>query len=179
MIVDPPASPSEDEHPLDHDPSSDWNTFFKDNELLIVIERDVLRLLPDISLFQMKVKREHAKSKLVLSERIAHRHLIARDAMQESPSHASKKIADLFDTEPEDDPIDRYYTSKAATAQNSTGSAPLQAMLSAASLREEHDTTLEAHWQIVEVCFHCTFLVLYQTRSCSFLVAHLVCVCQT
>lgn len=40
------------DHPLNLDPESQWQTFFKDNEVLLQIDRDVRRLCPDISFFQ-------------------------------------------------------------------------------------------------------------------------------
>lgn len=41
-----------DDHPLSSSPSSKWQTFFKDNEVLLQIDKDVRRLCPDISFFQ-------------------------------------------------------------------------------------------------------------------------------
>ena len=45
------------DHPLSDGPDSKWSTFFKDNEtFLLQIDRDVRRLLPDISFFQEPTK---------------------------------------------------------------------------------------------------------------------------
>lgn len=44
------ALPSD--HPLSDGPDSAWSTYFKDNEVLLQIDRDVRRLCPDISFFQ-------------------------------------------------------------------------------------------------------------------------------
>lgn len=41
--------------PLNPSPNSHWNRFFKDNEILAQIFKDVRRLYPDISFFQQKV----------------------------------------------------------------------------------------------------------------------------
>lgn len=41
-----------DDHPLNLDPDSKWQEFFKDNEVLLQIDKDVRRLCPDISFFQ-------------------------------------------------------------------------------------------------------------------------------
>ncbi|XP_011505003.1 PREDICTED: TBC1 domain family member 13 isoform X2 [Ceratosolen solmsi marchali] len=41
-----------DDHPLNLDPDSEWQTYFKDNEVLLQIDKDVRRLCPDISFFQ-------------------------------------------------------------------------------------------------------------------------------
>ncbi|XP_015112066.1 TBC1 domain family member 13 [Diachasma alloeum] len=40
------------DHPLNSSPGSKWQTFFKDNEVLLQIDKDVRRLCPDISFFQ-------------------------------------------------------------------------------------------------------------------------------
>lgn len=40
------------DHPLNINPDSQWSTFFKDNEVLLQIDKDVRRLYPDISFFQ-------------------------------------------------------------------------------------------------------------------------------
>ncbi|XP_045463599.1 TBC1 domain family member 13 [Harmonia axyridis] len=40
------------DHPLSNNPDSQWQTFFKDNEVLLQIDKDVRRLCPDISFFQ-------------------------------------------------------------------------------------------------------------------------------
>ncbi|XP_037046178.1 TBC1 domain family member 13 isoform X2 [Bradysia coprophila] len=40
------------DHPLSDGPESAWSTFFKDNEFLLQIDKDVRRLCPDISFFQ-------------------------------------------------------------------------------------------------------------------------------
>lgn len=39
------------DHPLNPNPDSQWQTFFKDNEVLLQIDKDVRRLCPDISFF--------------------------------------------------------------------------------------------------------------------------------
>lgn len=40
------------DHPLSEGPESHWGTYFKDNEVLLQIDKDVRRLCPDISFFQ-------------------------------------------------------------------------------------------------------------------------------
>lgn len=40
------------DHPLSSNPDSKWQEFFKDNEVLLQIDKDVRRLCPDISFFQ-------------------------------------------------------------------------------------------------------------------------------
>ncbi|XP_050315879.1 TBC1 domain family member 13 isoform X1 [Anthonomus grandis grandis] len=40
------------DHPLSINPDGQWSTFFKDNEVLLQIDKDVRRLCPDISFFQ-------------------------------------------------------------------------------------------------------------------------------
>lgn len=55
-MVIPPGCESGDpltsDHPLSDGPESAWSTFFKDNEVLLQIDKDVRRLCPDISFFQ-------------------------------------------------------------------------------------------------------------------------------
>ena len=56
-MVIPPGDGEQDrsgcvDHPLSDGPESNWNTFFKDNEVLLQIDKDVRRLCPDISFFQ-------------------------------------------------------------------------------------------------------------------------------
>jgi hypothetical protein len=62
-LVIPPGHKDKDtidlsnDHPLSDGPDSTWSTFFKDNEtFLLQIDRDVRRLLPDISFFQEPTK---------------------------------------------------------------------------------------------------------------------------
>ncbi|XP_059609339.1 TBC1 domain family member 13 [Phlebotomus argentipes] len=52
MIVSPGTSGGSLDHPLSDGPESAWSTFFKDNEVLLQIDKDVRRLCPDISFFQ-------------------------------------------------------------------------------------------------------------------------------
>ncbi|XP_011634941.1 TBC1 domain family member 13 isoform X1 [Pogonomyrmex barbatus] len=61
LIVMPGESNSDDkervdvtlhDHPLNLNPDSKWQTYFKDNEVLLQIDKDVRRLCPDISFFQ-------------------------------------------------------------------------------------------------------------------------------
>ncbi|KAE8748700.1 hypothetical protein FOCC_FOCC004503 [Frankliniella occidentalis] len=62
-MVIPPGEVKEDEescridvtcadHPLSSNPDSLWQAFFRDNEVLLQIDKDVRRLCPDISFFQ-------------------------------------------------------------------------------------------------------------------------------
>ncbi|KAJ6638098.1 TBC1 domain family member 13 [Pseudolycoriella hygida] len=54
-MVIPPCSNNDNQcsdHPLSDGPESAWSTFFKDNEFLLQIDKDVRRLCPDISFFQ-------------------------------------------------------------------------------------------------------------------------------
>uniref|UniRef100_A0A8C5RZH6 TBC1 domain family member 13 n=1 Tax=Laticauda laticaudata TaxID=8630 RepID=A0A8C5RZH6_LATLA len=41
-----------DDHPLNLNPNSQWNTYFKDNEVLLQIDKDVRRLYPNMAFFQ-------------------------------------------------------------------------------------------------------------------------------
>jgi len=53
IIVQTPESnsPVIEDHPLNPNPNSNWQNFFKDNEVLLQIDKDVRRLYPDISFF--------------------------------------------------------------------------------------------------------------------------------
>ncbi|KOB77969.1 TBC1 domain family member 13, partial [Operophtera brumata] len=50
IVVLPQGPPSD--HPLSISPDSEWNTYFKDNEVLLQIDKDARRLCPDINFFQ-------------------------------------------------------------------------------------------------------------------------------
>ncbi|CAH0391162.1 unnamed protein product [Bemisia tabaci] len=54
MIVSPGEGEMEaqSDHPLCVNPDSQWQTYFRDNEVLLQIDKDVRRLCPDISFFQ-------------------------------------------------------------------------------------------------------------------------------
>eukprot|EP00794_Sanderia_malayensis_P015915 gene15915-17515_t len=52
VIVQASSNAAPVDHPLSLEPDSQWQTFFKDNEVLLQIDRDVRRLCPDISFFQ-------------------------------------------------------------------------------------------------------------------------------
>ncbi|VVD04143.1 unnamed protein product [Leptidea sinapis] len=49
-IIVLPGGPSD--HPLSVSPGSSWSKYFKDNEVLLQIDKDVRRLCPEISFFQ-------------------------------------------------------------------------------------------------------------------------------
>lgn len=56
MAIPPGAGDSiSTDHPLSDGPESAWSTFFKDNEFLLQIDKDVRRLCPDISFFQQVI----------------------------------------------------------------------------------------------------------------------------
>ena len=54
MIVKSPeeGSPDAEDHPLNLNPTSQWQSYFKDNEVLLQIDKDVRRLCPDLTFFQ-------------------------------------------------------------------------------------------------------------------------------
>lgn len=55
MIIRPGLAPAENEnfdHPLNSGPSSEWDGYFKDNLILVQIDKDVRRLCPDLCFFQ-------------------------------------------------------------------------------------------------------------------------------
>ncbi|CAG4942230.1 unnamed protein product [Colias eurytheme] len=49
-IIVSPGGPTD--HPLSISPGSSWSEYFKDNDVLLQIDKDVRRLCPDISFFQ-------------------------------------------------------------------------------------------------------------------------------
>lgn len=66
----PPCGNSDNQcsdHPLSDGPESAWSTFFKDNEFLLQIDKDVRRLCPDISFFQ-QVSEDQPEAALRLRE---------------------------------------------------------------------------------------------------------------
>lgn len=77
MIVIPGAKKGDsydvlNDHPLSINPDSQWQAFFKDNEVLLQIDKDVRRLCPDISFFQQPT--EFPCSKIVNSEEVKRLH---------------------------------------------------------------------------------------------------------
>ncbi|TKR72201.1 hypothetical protein L596_019690 [Steinernema carpocapsae] len=60
-----------DDHPLSQNPGSEWNSYFRDNEVLLQIDKDVRRLYPEIDFFQRATAYPHKEAMLMkLSERI-------------------------------------------------------------------------------------------------------------
>ena len=51
IVLQPIQQEREADHPLNPNPDSQWQSFFKDNEVLLQIDKDVRRLCPDISFF--------------------------------------------------------------------------------------------------------------------------------
>lgn len=56
IIVDPNEGEDTSDHPLSSSPTSTWSEFFKENEVLSQIDKDVRRLCPDLSFFQQPTK---------------------------------------------------------------------------------------------------------------------------
>lgn len=61
LIFADPMQNQKDDHPLNPSPTSQWNVYFKDNEVLSQIFKDVRRLYPDISFFQQKTFKTYTK----------------------------------------------------------------------------------------------------------------------
>lgn len=53
LLPDCKAEEKAIDHPLNPNPESSWNRYFKDNEILIQIDHDTRRLYPDFSFFQL------------------------------------------------------------------------------------------------------------------------------
>ncbi|XP_075736386.1 TBC1 domain family member 13 isoform X2 [Rhipicephalus microplus] len=63
------ASPTEpDDHPLSVNPSSRWQAYFRDNEVLLQIDKDVRRLCPDMCFFQRAT--EHPCVRIAANPRV-------------------------------------------------------------------------------------------------------------
>lgn len=61
LIFADPLQNQKDDHPLNPSPTSQWNVYFRDNEVLSQIFKDVRRLYPDISFFQQKTFKSYTK----------------------------------------------------------------------------------------------------------------------
>ena len=59
-----------EDHPLNPNPDSQWQSFFKDNEVLLQIDKDVRRLCPDISFFSQPTEFPNCKITTGQSERL-------------------------------------------------------------------------------------------------------------
>lgn len=64
MAIPPGDNSMATDHPLSDGPESTWSTFFKDNEFLLQIDKDVRRLCPDISFFQQVPRKKWLNLKL-------------------------------------------------------------------------------------------------------------------
>ncbi|XP_011868245.1 PREDICTED: TBC1 domain family member 13 isoform X3 [Vollenhovia emeryi] len=84
------------DHPLNLNPDSKWQTYFKDNEVLLQIDKDVRRLCPDISFFQQGT--DYPCQKIVNAngqQRLHHRvqHTVLKSANVERKGLGVTKIA--------------------------------------------------------------------------------------
>ncbi|CAL7949202.1 unnamed protein product [Xylocopa violacea] len=84
------------DHPLNLNPDSKWQTYFKDNEVLLQIDKDVRRLCPDISFFQQGT--DYPCKEIVNAsgqKRLHHRvqHTVLRSANVERKGLGVTKIA--------------------------------------------------------------------------------------
>ncbi|XP_022908310.1 TBC1 domain family member 13 [Onthophagus taurus] len=93
------------DHPLSCNPDSRWQTFFKDNEVLLQIDKDVRRLCPDISFFQQPT--EYPCHDIVSSKEIKRLHTrvqrsVLKCANVERKGLGITKITLLLKKAPED-----------------------------------------------------------------------------
>lgn len=105
LIVMPGGSNTDDkervdvtsyDHPLNLNPDSKWQMYFKDNEVLLQIDKDVRRLCPDISFFQQGT--DYPCQKIVNAngqQRLHHRvqHTVLKSANVERKGLGVTKIA--------------------------------------------------------------------------------------
>ncbi|KAK9886778.1 hypothetical protein WA026_018431 [Henosepilachna vigintioctopunctata] len=85
-----------DDHPLNLNPDSQWQAFFKDNEVLLQIDKDVRRLCPDISFFQQPtdfpcIKIVNSKEEVRLHRRV--QRIVLKSANVERKGLGITKIA--------------------------------------------------------------------------------------
>ncbi|XP_014208110.1 TBC1 domain family member 13 [Copidosoma floridanum] len=85
-----------DDHPLNLDPDSKWQAYFKDNEVLLQIDKDVRRLCPDISFFQQGTEYPceaivHSNGQKRLHQRV--HHTVLKSASVERKGLGVTKIA--------------------------------------------------------------------------------------
>ncbi|KAK7793805.1 hypothetical protein R5R35_013021 [Gryllus longicercus] len=93
------------DHPLNSNPDSQWQTYFKDNEVLLQIDKDVRRLCPDISFFQQATdfpcaEVVHSKGLKRLHRRV--QHTVLKSANVERKGLGITKIALSIKKAPED-----------------------------------------------------------------------------
>ncbi|XP_077278175.1 TBC1 domain family member 13 [Temnothorax americanus] len=104
LIVNPGESNADDkervdvtlhDHPLNLNPDSKWQTYFKDNEVLLQIDKDVRRLCPDISFFQQGTDYPCQKIVNANGQRLHHRvqHTVLKSANVERKGLGVTKIA--------------------------------------------------------------------------------------
>lgn len=70
IMEDGKLGPAHDDHPLNTDPNSQWKSYFKENEILTQIDKDVRRLYPDMSFFQQKIARKFSSTHSDVMERM-------------------------------------------------------------------------------------------------------------
>ncbi|KAJ9581943.1 hypothetical protein L9F63_003696, partial [Diploptera punctata] len=93
------------DHPLNSNPDSQWQAFFRDNEVLLQIDKDVRRLCPDISFFQQATdfpcqQVVHSKGVKRLHRRV--QHTVLKSANVERKGLGVTKIALSVRKAPED-----------------------------------------------------------------------------
>lgn len=73
------------DHPLASESTSEWVNFFRDNEVLIQIDRDVRRLRPEIQFFQKKTNYPlKSAARINLAKRLSRDCLVADNEIQDS-----------------------------------------------------------------------------------------------
>lgn len=77
------------DHPLNLEPDSKWQVFFKDNDVLLQIDKDVRRLCPEISFFQHKTQYPNSD---VVSGKMDRLHVRVQSVCLESSSVIRKGL---------------------------------------------------------------------------------------
>uniref|UniRef100_A0AC35FJV0 Rab-GAP TBC domain-containing protein n=1 Tax=Panagrolaimus sp. PS1159 TaxID=55785 RepID=A0AC35FJV0_9BILA len=96
------------DHPLAEESTSEWKNFFRDNEVLIQIDRDVRRLRPEIEFFQKKTKfpltsaaRINLAKRLVKEKLVVDKTQLSDNSFITSKASTSDLKADVEDPESE------------------------------------------------------------------------------
>ncbi len=101
MVLQPQSLKQCEDHPLNPNPESQWQSFFKDNEVLLQIDKDVRRLCPDISFFSQATDHPNEKISSGQFERL-HQRVQQNTLTAQSVERKGLGIAKVRDLSSED-----------------------------------------------------------------------------
>ncbi|OQV21704.1 TBC1 domain family member 13 [Hypsibius exemplaris] len=113
---------TQDDHPLNPNPQSNWSAYFKDNEVLLQIDKDARRLYPDMCFFQRPTDypvKMDASGNITAAEYLRKR-------------------------------IDRCVLKSAAVVKNRSGGWNISGVSRKRTEYENLSESEEAHWEVVE-----------------------------